>query len=209
MRRGICVLVGVVLAVLGCRGQSFEGEIIYSNSYTSKSPGLTDDRLRVLLGGKQEYYIKGARYRSVTNGGIVQLQVYDPASNRVYNQRPGNDTLYWIDAAASPDVVISWTIRRNAETVLGVPCDELSIKTNNGSVSYYYSERYRLDSAGFRRHRFGNWDFLSSKCGALPLKSVVENGQFRMESVATAIKPMVLMDAFFAIDDKLPVKRGM
>jgi hypothetical protein len=30
-----------------------------------------------------------------------------------------------------------------------------------------------------------------------------------MESVATEIKPMVLADAFFAIDDKLPVKRGM
>jgi hypothetical protein len=165
--------------------------------------------VRELLGGKQAYYIKGAHYRSVTDGSLVQVQVYEPRTNRVYNQRPGNDTLYWVDAAANPDVVVSWSIRRNADSVLGIPCDVLELKTNNGSVAFYYSERYRLDSAGFKRHRFGNWDFLATKGGALPLKTIVENGQFRMESVATAIKPMVLGDAFFAIDERLPVKRGM
>jgi hypothetical protein len=203
------VLVGVLSVVMCCCGQSFEGEIIYSNSYMSKSPGLSDDRLRMLLGDRQEYYIKGSQYRSVTNGGIVELQVYEPRTNRVYNQRPGNDTLYWIDAAANPDVVVSWTVRRNADTVLGIPCDVMVIKTNNGSQTVYYSSRYRADTVGFKRHRFGNWDLVTSKCGALPLKSILENGQFRMESVATAIKPMELADTVFALDDKRPVKRGM
>jgi hypothetical protein len=199
----------LVLRAVVCTSQPFEGEIVYVNSYSSKLPGLSSDRVRDLLGGKQAYYIKGAQYRSVTDGSLVQVQVYEPRTNRVYNQRPGNDTLYWVDAAANPDVVVSWSIRRNADSVLGIPCDVLELKTNNGSVAFYYSERYRLDSAGFKRHRFGNWDFLATKAGALPLKTIVENGQFRMESVATAIKPMVLGDTFFAIDDKLPVKRGM
>jgi hypothetical protein len=83
------------------------------------------------------------------------------------------------------------------------------IKTNNGSQSVYFNARYAADTVGFKRHRFGNWDLVTAKCGALPLKSIVENGQFRMVSVATAIKPMVLADAFFAIDVKRPVKRGM
>jgi hypothetical protein len=205
----VCFFAAFVLVAVVCHGQPFEGEIVYANSYTSKSPGLTDDRLRALLGDRQEYYIKGSKYRSVTNGGIVELQVYDPQTNRVYNQRPGNDTLYWIDAAANPDVVVSWAIRRNADTVLGIPCDQIVIKTNNGSQTVCYSSRYRVDTVGFRRHRFGNWDLVTSKCGAMPLKSIVENGQFRMESVATAIKPMVLADSVFAIDDRRPVKRGM
>ena len=199
----------LVLTAVVCHGQPFEGEIVYMSSYTSKLPGLSSDRVRDLLGDKQEYYIKGAHYRSVTNGGLVQVQVYEPRTNRVYNQRPGNDTLYWVDAAANPDVVVSWSIRRNADSVLGIPCDVLELKTNNGSVAFYYSERYPLDSAGFKRHRFGNWDFLATKGGALPLKTIVENGQFRMESVATEIRPMVLGDAFFVIDERLPVKRGM
>jgi hypothetical protein len=205
----LCCFAIFVLITAGCLGQPFEGEIVYANTYVSKLPGLTDDRLRDLLGDKQEYYIKGPRYRSVTNGGLVQVQVYEPRSNRVYNRRPGNDTLYWIDAAANPDVVISWSIRRNAGMVLGISCDVLELKTNNGSQAMYYSARYALDSAGFKRHRFGNWDILASRCGALPLKTIVENGQFRMESVATEIKPMALTDDYFAIDDRLPVKRGM
>jgi hypothetical protein len=207
--RIVCFFAAFVLMAAVCHGQPFEGEIVYKNSYTSKLPGLSDDRLRELIGDRQEYYIKGSRYRSVTNGGIIVLQVYEPQANRVYNQRPGNDTLYWVDAAANPDVVVSWTIRRNADTILGVPCDLLSIKTNNGSQLVYYSARYGADTVGFKRHRFGNWDLVTSKCGALPLKSIVDNGQFRMVSVATEIKPMVLADALFAIDDKRPVKRGM
>jgi hypothetical protein len=205
----LCFFAAFLLVAIVCKGQRFEGEIVYANSYKSKSPGLSDDRLRALLGDRQEYYIKGAKYRSVTNGGIVELQVYEPRTNRVYNKRPGNDTLYWIDAAANPDVVVSWTIRRNADTVLGVPCDVIIIKTNNGSQMEYYSARYRVDTVGFKRHRFGNWDLVTSKCGALPLKSVLENGQFRMERVATAIRPMALSDTVFAIDDKRPVKRAM
>jgi hypothetical protein len=205
----LCCFAIFVLITAGCDGQPFEGEIVYANTYVSKLPGLTDDRLRELLGDKQEYYIKGPRYRSVTNGGLVQVQVYEPRTNRVYNRRPGNDTLYWIDAAANPDVVVSWSIRRNAGMVLGIACNVLELKTNNGSETIYYSPRYALDSVGFKRHRFGNWDILASRCGALPLKTIVENGQFRMESIATEIRPMVLADAFFAIDDRLPVKRGM
>ena len=93
-------------------------EIIYFNSYTSKSPGLTDDRLRVLLGDKQERLYQGVEVPVGHQWGIVQVQVYDPVSNRVYNRRPGNDTLYWIDAAADPGCGLEYS----AECGDGIGC---------------------------------------------------------------------------------------
>jgi len=191
------------------RSQNFEGKIVSRITVKSKIPGLPDERLNSMIGTSQDYYIKGGKYKSLTNGQVISMQIYDPATNKLYNKRPNSDTLYWMDAGKNDDEVVSFEIKKNAETVLGNACDAIICTTQKGTTIYYYSNKYRFDKTKYAAHKFGNWSFLAAKAGALPLKTVMENKQFRMEMTATEITPMPLTDAMFALPRNAPTKMGL
>jgi hypothetical protein len=191
------------------RSQNFEGKMVFRITVKSKIPGLPDERLSSMLGSSQDYYIKGGKYKSQTNGQMITMQIYDPATNRLYNKRPNSDTLYWMDAGKNDDEVTSFEIKKNAESILGNPCDALILTTRTGTTIYYYNNKYGFDKTKFAAHKFGNWSFLAAKAGALPLKTVIENKQFRMEMTAAEITPLTLTDAMFAIPSNTPLKMGM
>ena len=186
--------------------QNFEGEMILKYSFTSKTPALTSERLEALIGNKQEYFIKDGDYKSLLNGGMITMQLYDKQSNRIYNKRPNSDTLYWLDASVNADNVTGYEIKKNAATVLGYPCDALILTTKTGTTTLYYSNKFKLDSSDYKKHQYGNWAFFTAKSGALPLKTIIENAQFKIEMVVTEIKPMKLEDSFFKIGAGVPVK---
>jgi hypothetical protein len=72
-------IISAIILVIGMAGaataQSFEGEITYSNTFTSKVQGLSNERLASYIGNKQEYFIKGGYYKSVMNGLAVTEQL--------------------------------------------------------------------------------------------------------------------------------------
>lgn len=192
--------------VLYC--QYFEGEIIYSNHFVSKMKNFTDQQLEAMIGTKQEYLISGGNYKSFLNGQSVLMQMYDYKTNRMYNRKVQSDTLYWFDALVNTDDVVSYEIKNNAEVILGNQCDAIIMKTKTGTTTMYYSTKYKVDSNVYRQHNYGNWAFYTAKAGALPLKTIIETNAFKMESVATEIKPMKLGDDYFKIDNNTPIKKS-
>jgi hypothetical protein len=100
-------------------GQSFEGEIIYQNTYKSKNPTITDDRLTSLMGSTEEYFIKGAAYKSVLNGTLLQWQLYIPAENKLYTKMSNKDSAISNDAAINDDSVISFVLNKAVISILG------------------------------------------------------------------------------------------
>ena len=188
--------------------QTFEGEIVYKNTYKSNIPGLSDEKLSSLIGAKQEYFIRGGHYKSLSDGTTITAQIYDQNTNRVYNKTLKSDTLYWFDASNNTDSVISYEIGKNKLKILEIECDVLIAKTKSETTTFFYSNKFRVDSAAFRNHKYGNWAFFVLKTGALPLKTIIENDQFRMESTAVEIKPLKLADGFFEISQSVPIKRS-
>src|SRR5258706_11524437 len=87
-------------------GQSFEGKIVYQNNYTSKLAQVKDEQFNVMMGTRQEYYVKGGNYKSVTNGSFAQMQLYIQADNKLYNKLATSDTLYWMDGKSNNDEVV-------------------------------------------------------------------------------------------------------
>lgn len=122
--RTILVILSSIL-FLGARSQNFEGKMVFRITVKSKIPGLADERLNKMLGSSQDYFIKGGKYKSQSNGQVITMQIYDPATNKIYNKHPNSDTLYWTDAAKNEDEVTGYEIKKNAETVLGNLCDAL------------------------------------------------------------------------------------
>jgi hypothetical protein len=201
-------LLSFLLVLSNAYSQNFEGEIIYSNHFTSKTKNFTDEQLEAMIGSKQEYLIKGGSYKSFLNGQSVTMQLYDYRTNRIYNKTPKSDTLYWFDASTNTDDVVSFEVKKNVEKILGNQCDAIVMKTKTGTTTIFYSSRYTIDIKIYKNHHYSNWAFYVEKTQSLPLKTVVETNSFRMESTATEIKPLELGAEYFNIDSKTPIKKS-
>lgn len=208
MKNKLMLLAAFVLSIAFAHGQSFEGEIIYSNHFTSKMQNFTNEQLGAMIGTKQEYLIKGGNYKSFSNGQSITMQLYDYKTNRIYNRKSTSDTLYWFDASINTDEVISFEIKKNAEKILGNECDAIIMKTKTGTTTIFYTSRYKIDSKIYENHHYSNWAFYVEKTKALPLKTVIETNQFKMESTAVEIKPTELGDNYFNIAPKTPIKKS-
>jgi hypothetical protein len=180
-------------------GQSFEGKIVYHNSYQSKIPGVSDEQLTQMMGDTQEYFIKNGDYKSLINGSFLQWQVYVHADNKLYTKMANSEALLWNDGAVNADEVLKATINKGVTEILGYKCDELVLNCKSGTHKYYFNSTLAVDTSLFVNHKFANWYEFVSRSKSLPLKMVMESEQFVVESVATDVKEMKLDKAFFQL----------
>lgn len=202
-------VLGIILAclTLPSMGQSFEGKITYQNTYISNIPNATSEQFNQMMGTVQEYYIKGNKYKSVTNGSVSQMQLYVPSENRLYAQLAVSDTLLWSDGSSNPNEPLSYEIKQDQAEILGYTCDALIVDTKMGKITYYFSEKIKLDPRLYEAHKYGNWALMTGQTGSLPLKIEIETLQFTLVSVATEVKKMELEDSFFDLPE-LPAKKS-
>ena len=179
-------------------GQAFEGKIVYTNSYVSKTKNLSAAELSKLFGARYEYYIKGANYKSVSDGNL-EFMLYVPAENRVYMKLRDQESVTSIDAGANASKVLKKVINRKVEKILGFECDEVILTTEQGSTKYYFNAEFSVDKRLFEKHAFGNWYELVSVTNSLPLKSIVETPQYIATSEAVEIKRIKLTTKDFVL----------
>jgi len=187
---------------MNIRSQSFEGMLVYSVNYESKSSNVTSDQLNSLMGTKQWYAIKEGNYKSVFNGNFIKLQIYRNDENRNYNLTAKSDTLYYENYNVNKDKALSFEIKKNQDTIMGIPCDLIIVKAEKSTISFYFNSDYKINFELFKQHNYGNWYYIISKTKALPLKIVAETEQFIMTSIGTEITPMKLNDNVFEIQNK-------
>ncbi|PCJ92859.1 MAG: hypothetical protein COA50_15125 [Flavobacteriaceae bacterium] len=195
----------VVFALITCStlavfGQNFEGKITYSNTYKSQNPQMTDQQWLTMMGGTQEYSIKNGDYKSVTNGTIMQWQLYVNSENRLYLKMANSETALWNDGLINVDSILNVKLNKSVIKILGYDCDELILTCKSGIQKYYYNTSIKVNVSLFENHKFGNWYAYLKESNSLPLKMVINNPQFTMESVATEVKKIKIND----IDLKLP-----
>ena len=196
------ILLVAVLSSYFLQSQDFEGMLVYSVNYESKSSDVTSDQLNSLMGTKQWYAIKGGNYKSVFNGNFIKLQIYRSDENRNYSLTAKSDILYYEDYSENKDKALSYEIKKNQDTIMGVPCDLIIVKAEKSKTSYYFNSSYKVNPELFKGHNYGNWYYMVSKTEALPLKTIMETEQFIMTSIATEVKPMQLKDNVFEIQNK-------
>lgn len=178
-------------------GQTFEGKIVYNNTYRSKIPNVTDEQLTTMMGSTQEYFIKNGDYKSVSNGAFFQWQLYVNNDNKLYNKMANSETLLWNDGATNHDEILKEEVNKGVIEILGFKCDELVLTCKSGIQKYYFNSQLSVDTKLFVNHKFGNWYDFILKSNSLPLKSVIGNAQFTLESVATEVKEMKLDKILF------------
>ncbi|WP_417885762.1 hypothetical protein [Zunongwangia sp.] len=196
------ILLIVILNSYFLQSQDFEGMIIYSVNYKSKFADVSSDQLNSLMGTKQWFAIKGGNYKSVFNGKFIKLQIYRSDKNRNYSLTAKSDSLYYEDYSENNDKAVSYEIKKNQDTIMGVACDLIIVKAEKSKTFYYFNSNYKVNPELFKGHKYRNWYYIISKTKALPLKTVTETEKFIRTSIATEIKPMRLNDNVFEIQNK-------
>jgi hypothetical protein len=198
MKKLLLVLVLSLSSVSGF-SQTFEGEIIYINSFKTKNEKITDQQWTSILGSTQEYFIKEGDYKSVTKGAFFQWQQYSNKDNKIYTKMSNSEIAFWNDGSIQGDEVLKAEVNKNVIEILGYKCDEVILTCKSGVQKYYFNSKLSVDPKLFSNHKFGNWFDYLSKSGALPLKTIIETAQFTMESIAIEVKPMKLDSKIFEL----------
>jgi len=177
----------------------FEGEIIYKNKYESRLPAVSDDQLTAMLGTETQYYIKGGNYKTVTNGSVLQWQLYVNKDNKLYNKFAMSESLLWNDCSIDKDVPVKTEIKRKVVKILGYECDEIILKGEKVTQKHYFNSKLKIDAKAFAKNKIYSFDKYVELTHAIPLKSIVELEQFTLETEAVEVKPMKLDDKFFEL----------
>jgi hypothetical protein len=197
--KGIKLFALLLITASVSYGQNFEGKVIYKNDYKSKIPNVPDAQLSAKMGTTLEYFFKEGNYKSSTNGTFLQWQLYVNKDNKLYSKMSNSATLLWNDGAANTDEVTDVQINKDATEILGFKCDELILTCKSGVQKYYYNSKIKVDPKLFEKHKFGNWSEVISRTNALPIKMIIINPQFSVESLATEIVSMKLHDKMFEL----------
>jgi hypothetical protein len=194
----LTLLAATLMAIVSF-GQSFEGKILYKNTYKSKLPNVTDEQFTAMFGTTQTYFIKNGDYKTVTNGTLVQSQLYVNKDNKLYNKMANTEALLWYDGGTNTDTILKAELNKDVAEVLGYRCDELILTCTSGVQKYYFNSMLSIDPTDFVNHKFGNWYEYVSRTKAIPLKSIVDNAQFILENVAIEVTPMKLDKTLFEL----------
>lgn len=179
--------------------QFFEGKIVYTNTYKSKNPKVSDAQLTAMLGSVQDYYIKGGNYKSVTNGQLVQWQLYIAATNKIYNKMKNSSKVLPIDARLNDDELLSAEVEEGAAELLGYQCDKLILTCKSGVQIYFFAPELMVDNSLYRGHAFGNYYAYLLLTNAIALKMIINAPNYQIETVATSVEPVELKDSMFKL----------
>jgi len=182
-----------------CPGQSFEGKVTYETAYKSKIPNVTDALYTEMMGKSQEYNLKNGNYRTTSNGTFLQWQLYLNKDNKLYTKFSNSASVLWNDGAVNPDSVLKTEFNKEIIDILGYKCDELILTCRSGIQKYYFNSKLKIDPKLFENHKFGNWYQYLSHSQAVPLKMILDNVQFSVVIVATAIQPQKIDDQLFLL----------
>lgn len=197
----------ILFSLLNLRSQNFQGKITYTNTFESKIKNMTPEKFAQFIGSKQEYFIKEGDYLILSNGEISNVMLYQNKKNKIYTKNIYNDTIICFDASIEKTKVIEFKIVDSEEKILNQTCKKITMQLENGtSYVHYFAVKYKLNSTLFKGHGFNHWYFYLEKTNALPLKTIMENKQFKMISTAIEIKELKLSDSKFILPKDATIK---
>jgi hypothetical protein len=185
---GSLLLSTITMAAIG---PWFSGRIVYRNSFATLAGQDITDKLSLVLGNENLYYISDDNYKAYTEKKQL-LQLYNGKSNQYQFFMNGKSSI--MDATVGAPGAVVKPLAEKA-TVAGYACQSLQIDTDGTTTVYYYSPKVRVDPERYAKHQMGDWyTYLKASNGSLPLKFVVTNRKqgFVMTSEATQVEVMAL-----------------
>ncbi len=208
MKKNVLFAISFLLLQFTLQAQdNFEGIIKFKVEFKDKTGEMSDENMKQFMGNEQTYYLKKEKYKSELNGLLKMTTFYN-----------GNDTLFMKTAMTKSlmyakvteeeeEKVISHKFTDITETIAGVKCKLVIVKTTKGTHKYYYSNDVRIDPKYYKNHKMGLWNyFMKITNGGISIRSItdVEDSYSKIEAVF--IERKTLDDKIF-IRPNLPITK--
>ncbi len=210
------VILIIIFNLLSCSpDKSFEGKVIYINSFTPLNKNITEDYLKDRYGDTVIISIKDAYYKHYYNSknkdGIKCL-TYDPIKNRAYIEYNGVDTLIWYNCNSTPRKLFNIKEDTIVENILNYQCNKITFESAfqrdninyNISTSFLYNKSHYIDPSLYADHGEGFLNLYFKRAEAIYLEYIyTEHEAFERRQRAVQIIHKELEMSEFYIDTTL------
>lgn len=189
-------------------GSSFEGEIVYLNTYELDNKRLSVDSLRGILGDTVILVMKQGNYKLTTNGSKRITSIYEGEGNVWYVYQNRFDTILAVGGLAQTmDSIVFDGPRNTTESILGYSCRSLVMTWKSGRNTYYFNDRFAIDPSLFVGHNIDGWNLYCQRSKAVPLMTKYEKKGYTRIQKAILIKERIVSDEELKIPQGRPVVR--
>lgn len=170
-------------------GASFEGEVIYVNTYIVHDQNLSIDSLRRHRGDSVILLMKAGNYKLVTTGKKRVTSIYDGEGNIWYVYDNRYDSVLAVSGLMHTKKSLLFDEPRDSdEKVMGFECRSVVMTWNSGRNIYYYNEGLAIDADLFTGHNIDGWNRYCEISKSVPLMIKYENKGFTVVQKAVLIK---------------------
>ncbi len=116
----------------------------------------------------------------VNDKGDTENYLYLQSENKAYDKVWGKDTFYMMDCSKKGKQMLSYTIEKNADTILDIPCNKLQVRFEDRTSTYFYNEAYlKINPKWYESLTYVNWDTISKIIRSIPLQIIIERSDYR------------------------------
>jgi len=189
-----------LLFLMSSCSKYFEGTINYKTEYSNVRAPMTVEMMKEQNGETSVLHFKKGNYLETYDAGEMKSQLFLRKEAKIYWESTyETNTYYWSRINLNNEEVLDYKITKNKETILGVVCDELMLKTNKGEKYYYYNSDYPIKAKWYEGFTDAQKNFASEKMEAMYLKFISKNKFFTTEVIATDIKPGKVSEDIFKL----------
>ncbi|WP_124980489.1 hypothetical protein [Nonlabens xiamenensis] len=136
----------------------------------------------------QKYFYKRGNYIAEIEAGESKgFQAYNSEDGLLYSWQDKSDTAITLNSKKYLDELIEIIDSEETDTILGIPCRSVIVKSKMGKMTLFYNSDYlKMDSKFYEGHKYGHWEQILKKIGGLPLK--MEQKGLMTHVVQTAIE---------------------
>ena len=194
MKTTFFIIISFILT--SCFGQEFEGEIVYQNSYKSKSE-TKSEYLSQLFGNTHTYQIKNGNYKLDSNGTLLQWQIYIMQENKLFTKLAASEKIGIKDLIKEFNVVKDVKVNRKSTEILNHMCDEFIVRCENSTQKYYIDSSLNFNPEVFKTSTFNHRFSFLSKNKIFPLKMIIEDETSICESTEVELKAEKIDESIF------------
>jgi hypothetical protein len=197
MKFGIVLFIAFI-SLLVYKPGYFEGKIHYEYEVKSKSRRVNLAKLQQIVGKGSTLLFKEGNFRHDYDGGMTEFDMYRRSDNRYYIKKWNNDTIHWYDCSKGGKSIIDLKVITQKKKVLGMQCDELTVKYSDLTrVEYYNSDSISVDPEWFSEFKRDDQHKIDAIQKSIFLRSESDFPLFTIISHASRIeRQTVRQDAF-------------
>lgn len=203
MKPTIKVLIIAIIFPLFAFSQSmdreFEGIIKYKHSVIAKDSSYNVEYDYAGIGHYSEFYYKEGDYKFVNHNCFFNADLFRSKEQKNYLLLNHSDTVLCLDATISDAEIVDYNIKTAVDTILGNPCDVITIKMKPVNAAtpvsyrrYYYSKKLAVDPKHFLGCKANAYELIYGQTRSLALRIEFEwpNKIIRWEAYEVSRTPV-------------------